>query len=107
MTGFPEGFPVDPSRAVLAGLDGLEVEGPVVPAPAKIGTRPLTLTEDAAARIRHEIDRAGGREVCFLASVDQDRLVHRPRAVSRGSFEAVLVAARDAAEGEVMQAHMH
>lgn len=102
MTEFPEGFPVHPRRGVLAGLDGLDQEGPALPEPPKRGGRPLRLSEAAAKRVRMEIERAGGREVCFLASVDEARVVHRPRAVSRGNFDAVLVAARDAAEGEVM-----
>ncbi|KPJ74669.1 MAG: hypothetical protein AMS19_15080 [Gemmatimonas sp. SG8_23] len=52
--------------------------------------------------MRREIERAGGREVCFLATVDENRVVHKPRAVARGNFDAVLVAARDAAVGSVM-----
>ena len=40
--------------------------------------------------------------MCFLATVDENRVVHEPRAVARGSFAAVLVAARDAPEGGVM-----
>ena len=41
--------------------------------------------------------------MCFLAEVDERRrVVHDPRAVARGNFEAVLVAARDAEEGGVM-----
>lgn len=110
----PEGFPVDPSRAVLSGLDGLEPEGPEETGGGSRGgegskgkgrrrpPRPLRLTREAQARIRSEIARAGGREVCFLADVDDRRQVHDPRAVSRGNFEAVLVAARDVKEGSVM-----
>lgn len=85
----------------LAGLDGLDVEGPALPPPPEEG-RGLRLSPAAAARIRAEIERAGGREVCFLAPVDGARVVHDPRAVSRGNFAAVLVAARDASDGEVM-----
>ena len=73
--------------------------------PAKTRRR-LRLSRDAAARIRAEIGRAGGREVCFLATVDEERFVREPRAVARGNFEAVLVAARDAPEGGVM-VHNH
>lgn len=96
-------------KEALAGLDGLE-DGDGEPAPGgepgrEAPGRPpsaLTLSAGAAARIRHEIGRAGGREVCFLATVDESRVVHDPRAVARGNFEAVLVAARDAPEGGVM-----
>ena len=99
----PEGFPIRLPREALAGLDGLEVDdGPPVPRAGAQRSSPLTLALDAAEKIRAEIDRAGGREVCFLASVDEGRVVREPRAVARGSFEAVLVAARDAPEGGVM-----
>lgn len=90
-------------RAVLVGLDGLEPEEqPSVGPRSGKPRRPLRLTRESQARIRGEIERAGGREVCFLADVDEQRRVHDPRAVSRGNFEAVLVAARDAREGSVM-----
>lgn len=52
--------------------------------------------------MRREIKRAGGREVCFLARVDESRVVRDPRAVARGNFEAVLAAARDTPQGGVM-----
>lgn len=85
------------------GLDGLEEEEPTTQAGKKPRPlRALTLSGEASERLRTEIARAGGREVCFLASVDQDRVVRAPRAVARGNFEAVLVAARDAEEGGVM-----
>ena len=64
--------------------------------------RPLTLSPRCAERLRTEIGRAGGREVCFLATVDDERIVHDPRAVARGNFDAVLVAARGAPEGGLM-----
>ncbi|MBI4541034.1 MAG: helicase c2 [Gemmatimonadetes bacterium] len=66
----------------------------------------LRLTTEAAARIRAEIERARGREVCFLATVTPDREVVDPRAVARGNREAVLAAARDAPEGCLMM-HNH
>ncbi len=100
----PEGFPLRPDRSLLAGLDGLEPEtAEDAPNPDRsAGLRPLVLSEATAERIRREIERAGGREVCFLATVDAERVVHEPRAVARGNFGAVLVAARDAEEGGVM-----
>ena len=90
-------------RAVLAGLDGLDpVADEPPPRKPKAPAHPLRLTRESQARVRAEIERAGGREVCFLAEVDEKRWVHEPRAVSRGNFDAVLVAARDAREGGVM-----
>ncbi|MEX0856319.1 MAG: helicase C-terminal domain-containing protein [Gemmatimonadota bacterium] len=52
--------------------------------------------------MRQEIERAGGREVCFLAGVTSDRRIVHPRAVSRGNHLAVLAAARDAEAGEIL-----
>jgi ATP-dependent DNA helicase DinG len=92
-------------KEALVGLDGLEPgatpRGPAQ-APTKTPPTPLTLSAESTARLREEIERAGGREVCFLARVDGDRVVREPRTVARGNFEAVLVAARDADEGGVM-----
>jgi len=111
----PEGFPITLPKEALAGLDGLDPEDELDqdsggwPPGRVAGTgetsgpvRSLTLAPNTTARLRAEIERAGGREVCFLASVDADRVVQAPRAVARGNFAAVLVAARDAPAGEVM-----
>lgn len=108
-TAIPEGFPLRVPAGALVGLDGLHDDDPDgledaaggATAPGK-ALRPLRLSAEAAARIRSEIERAGGREVCFLAVVDEDRVVHEPRAVARGNFDAVLVAAKNAPEGGVM-----
>ncbi|MFH1763379.1 MAG: JAB domain-containing protein, partial [Gemmatimonadota bacterium] len=62
----------------------------------------LRLTQDAAAAIRGEIKRAGGREVTFLVEVGESRTLLNPRAVSRGNRGAVLAASRDAPQGSVM-----
>ncbi len=103
----PEGFPLTLPKEALAGLDGLDgsdddvVEEPGA-ADLRPSARPLTLAPASRARIKQEIDRAGGREVCFLASVDGERIVHDPRAVARGNFAAVLVAAKGAPQGGVM-----
>ncbi|MEQ1856489.1 MAG: helicase C-terminal domain-containing protein [Longimicrobiales bacterium] len=103
--GFPLRRPAGPLAGALFGVDGLddsEASG-TAPRPVRDPSLPdLALAPEAAARIRDEIARAGGREVCFLASVDETRVVRSPRAVARGSFAAVLVAARDAPEGGVM-----
>jgi ATP-dependent DNA helicase DinG len=99
-SNIPEGFPLTLPPEALAGPDEDQLEeeekGTRLPA------RALTLSEASSVRLRAEIERAGGREVCFLATVDAERVVHDPRAVSRGNFAAVLVAARDAPEGGVM-----
>ena len=62
----------------------------------------LRLSPAAAQRIRAEVGKAGGREVCFLARVDPARMLVEARAVARGNHAAVLAAARDADEGSVM-----
>jgi ATP-dependent DNA helicase DinG len=84
----------------LAGVDGLDVEaeGPPAPDPG----RPLHLDDEAAERIRSEIARANGREVCFLADVLPDRTVVNARAIARGNHAAVLAVARDVPEGGLM-----
>jgi ATP-dependent DNA helicase DinG len=98
----PEGFPARLPPEALVGLDGVEVaEEAEAERPAK-PTQRLTLSPGAARTVRDEIERAGGREVCFLAEVDPERTVRNPRAVARGNFDAVLVAARGAEEGGVM-----
>ncbi|MEJ2540336.1 MAG: helicase C-terminal domain-containing protein [Gemmatimonadota bacterium] len=92
--------PLDPGQA-LAGLDGLEVPPRPIPRP-RGDVRPLTLDAEARERIRSEVDRARGREVCFLAEVTPERVVTRPRAVARGNQAAVLAVARDAVEGGIL-----
>ena len=65
-------------------------------------TSDLRLSPAAAEQIRADVEKAGGREVCFLARVGPDRVLVEPRAVARGNKAAVLAAARDADEGSVM-----
>lgn len=91
----------DPA-ATLVGLDGLEGRAESPPGAMRRGSVPLTLDPAAAERMRAEIARAGGREVCFMASVTAERVVVDPRAVARGNHAAVLAAARDEPEGGVM-----
>lgn len=62
----------------------------------------LRLAPACVELIRVEVEKAGGREVCFLARVGPDRELIEPRAVARGNKAAVLAAARDADEGSVM-----
>ncbi|NIP81543.1 MAG: helicase, partial [Gemmatimonadetes bacterium] len=64
--------------------------------------RVLHLTRSAAGVLRHEIEKASGNEVCFVAAVAEDGAVRRPRAVARGHRSAVLAAVRDAEWGSVV-----
>ena len=97
----PEGFPARFSDERISGKDGFELDEPR-DLTASSSQNPLTLSSTSQATIRAEIEKAGGREVCFLAEVDDVRVIQEPRAVARGNFGAVLVAARDAAMGGVM-----
>jgi ATP-dependent DNA helicase DinG len=66
-------------------------------------TRPgLTLPPAAAERIRREIRRARGNEVCFLAAVGENGEILEPRVVARGHSNAVLAAIRDPEPGGVV-----
>ena len=97
----PEGFPARLPGGLVVGGDTLESEESAQSRRSS-SRNPLTLSVTSAAVIRAEIERAGGREVCFLAEVDDARVIQEPRAVARGNFGAVLVAARDVPEGGVM-----
>ena len=101
----PAGTATLPAVA-LAGLDGTEGAAVVPHGGQSRDLPPLRLAPDAAERIREEIRRAGGREVCFLAQVTPERTLTDPRPVARGNYEAVVAAARDAPEGAVM-VHNH
>ena len=97
----PEGFPARLPGGLVVGGDTLESEESAQSRRSS-SRNPLTLSVTSTAVIRAEIERAGGREVCFLAEVDDARVIQEPRAVARGNFGAVLVAARDVPEGGVM-----
>lgn len=62
-------------------------------------TADLYLSAAAAERVRREIARARGNEVCFLATVAEDGEVGEPRVVARGHATAVLAAVRDPEPG--------
>ncbi len=64
--------------------------------------RILHLTKSAAGALRHEIEKAGGNEVCFVAVVGENGAVKRPRAVARGHKTAVLAAVADAERGSLV-----
>jgi ATP-dependent DNA helicase DinG len=65
-------------------------------------TPELKLEARSAARIRAEIARAGGNEVCFIAAVGADGMVTDVRVAARGNQRAVLAAARDAEPGSLI-----
>ena len=70
---------------------------------ARTSIRPeLFLSPAAAERIRREIRRARGNEVCFLAPVGDDGEVADPKVVARGHAAAVLAAIRDPEPGGVL-----
>lgn len=62
----------------------------------------LYLSRGAAAKIRAEIARARGNEVCFVATVSEDGAVVEPRVVARGHRTAVLATVQDAEPGSVV-----
>ena len=64
--------------------------------------RDLFLAVSAARRIRAEISRARGNEVCFLALVGEDGSISDARVVARGHRTAVLAASRDAEPGSIL-----
>ena len=55
----------------------------------------LKLTPAAAERIRQEIGRARGNEVCFVCRVGEDGRVDEPRTLARGHAGAVLALIRE------------
>ena len=64
------------------------------------------LRPKAAAAIRAAIRLAGGREVCFACSLDDDKMVETARVVARGDVESVLALPGFAARGEML-VHNH
>ena len=61
---------------------------------------------DVRNYLAHEIDQAGGREVCFVASVAKDGRLLEARAVARGTPDMVLALPGIARRGE-MVLHNH
>jgi ATP-dependent DNA helicase DinG len=62
----------------------------------------LTLTTETAAKLRREIAKAKGNEVCFVGSLDDAGFVVDARVVARGHRAAVLAAAKDAEPGQLL-----
>jgi ATP-dependent DNA helicase DinG len=67
-----------------------------------VAGRDFRFNLEAATRVRHEIARAGGNEVCFLLAVAEDGELGQPRVVARGNGSAVVAAARDFDPGQVL-----
>jgi ATP-dependent DNA helicase DinG len=65
-------------------------------------TAELQLEPRSAARLRAEIARAGGNEVCFLAEIDSGGRITSPRVLARGNQRAVLAATRDTPPGGIV-----
>ena len=64
------------------------------------------LGRQAAAAIRAAIRLAGGREVCFVCTLDEEGVVQSARVVSRGNVTSVLALPGAAQKGE-MVVHNH
>ena len=64
------------------------------------------LSPPAAAAIRAAIRLAGGREVCFVAGLDEDGIVRTARVVARGDVSSVLALPGFAERGELL-VHNH
>jgi ATP-dependent DNA helicase DinG len=62
----------------------------------------LFLGKEAVRRLRAEIAKANGNEVCFLASVKDGGEIAEPRVVARGHRAAVLAAVRDGKPGQLV-----
>lgn len=60
------------------------------------------LAETAAATVRTAIQLAGGREVCFVASVDEEGVIVAARVVARGDVRSVLALPGFARRGEML-----
>lgn len=62
----------------------------------------IDIAPEARARLAREIERAGGREVCFVGTVDASGTVTEVRVVARGTAAAVLALPAVAQRGEIV-----
>ena len=65
-------------------------------------TSDLHLSSAAAKRVRREIRRARGNEVCFLAAVGEAGAVDELRVLARGHASAVLAAVKNPPRGGLL-----
>jgi ATP-dependent DNA helicase DinG len=77
------------------------------PPEAPRSARELFLTARAVDRLRSEIARARGNEVCFLCKVGEDGAVDEPRVIARGHASAVPALIRDREEPGGLLVHNH
>lgn len=62
----------------------------------------IGISPQARERLAQEIERAGGREVCFVGEVDEAGVVLAVRVIARGRADAVLALPGAAQRGEVV-----
>ena len=77
-----------------------------MPRPAPKPPSTSRIVPAAAAAMRAAIGLAGGREVCFVCSVDADGVIQTGRVVARGNVESVLALPGFARRGEML-VHNH
>lgn len=77
----------------------------IAPARAQL-TGQTRLAPPAAATIRAAVRLAGGREVCFVATVDEHDMIVAARVVARGDVRSVLALPGAARRGEML-VHNH
>ncbi|MGE5729928.1 MAG: JAB domain-containing protein, partial [Gemmatimonas sp.] len=69
---------------------------------ARNGGEESRLAPSAAAGMRAAIRLAGGREVCFVATMDEEGVVRTARVVARGDVQSVLALPAVAERGEML-----
>jgi ATP-dependent DNA helicase DinG len=72
------------------------------PRPAPKPASTSRLAKAASAAIRAAIRLAGGREVCFVSTLDEEGVVQTARVVARGDVESVLALPGFARRGEML-----
>ncbi len=86
------------SRTLTAREPSAHYDGP--------GGAESRLAPSAAAGMRAAIRLAGGREVCFVATVDEEGVIRTARVVARGDVQSVLALPAVAERGEML-VHNH
>src|SRR5919107_5426013 len=68
--------------------------------------RPAPILPAAAAAMRAAIGLAGGREICFVCTLDAEGVIRTARVAARGNVESVLALPGFAQRGEML-VHNH